>query len=265
MKKTILSTLGLFSLIFSAPQSAHAFLPLSAISSVKIVLYGLYTTADATCKTGWVSTLKFDKNASAQDFASAGGIKLGAGSIADGTQCILMIIKNSGVFSTAAGSYTTTSNGANDNVCNSGTSNSTTIFYGGASGNATQIAAGATWPAATEAPTIDMTAAGSTQITSYTGSETGSEIVPVYLSVNSLCTGSSANDSSSCSTIDTNGGLAGSVPPTSTSDTSHGYRTVAPSADNGRYKFVVNMTNVVGNSGGNCAFAAAPMMQFVSF
>jgi hypothetical protein len=263
MKKVTLATLAFFSMVGFMPQKSQAFIPVSAVTDVEIAVYGMYTTSDASCRTGWQAVLPFNASPVNRNFAAAGGVALGTGSISNPTNCILMIIKNSGLFTVTPGTYTSTSNGVSDANCNPGLSGAKRVFYGGSS---YQQSTGRVWPASTELPSQDMTAAGITQVTTFNGSETGDEIVPVYISVNSACTGSALNDPASCAAVDNAGNNSGTLPPNSVGDTGRGYATTAPAANQPRYKFIINLNNSIGVNGSNqCSFAAAPVMQFVAF
>lgn len=241
MKTTFLSKValvaGLTTSIFSVmTNDAHATIPRSGVSSLVMQVYGLYFSSDPTCQTNLVATIPISKSAQSVDFLQSP--VLGSGIIPSSVNCIVAVIKNSVNLTWASGSYTSTSSGGSDNVCNSGGTATMSPCN-----NASKTIS---WPATIQA---DMNAAGLTLASACSSSPTGNEIIPIYLSSYSACTNNSVYDPllgrSSCS-------ANAFTPPTSSTSTSAGLA-LSGSTAQAAYAFVVDPTGMVGNSSGSCA------------
>lgn len=159
-------------------QSANALLSRSAASSERLTVHGLYTTSDGSCQSGWVKAF-LNSSPSQVDFVSAP--TLGSGIFSNPINCIMMVIQNSVGATIASGTYLTASNGGSDSVC-SGQTFTQQICRGQSTSFPTTV-------------TADAASAGLTLTTSCPVSPAGTEIIPVYLSINSACTGQSTSDS----------------------------------------------------------------------
>jgi hypothetical protein len=251
---------------------AFAWLPRSAISSLKGSLYGLYTSADPTCQTGLVATIPLTKTPTAFDFTS--GAAIGSGPVSSPINCIVMVAANSSTVAWAAGSYSGQSVFApgsstfNDSNCNSNSGSPIT----GAMCNGSAIS----WPTQI---TSDLTALGLTGTTNCTGS--ASEIIAIYISTDSKCTGIYAVDVANVGTAG-NPGITGCTwtssapyrpnnlyaPPTASGDTAHGIALcpgsstcTAPSGTN--YKLILDPSYSVGGNGASgCGGLGPPVFGF---
>src|SRR4051794_29510607 len=101
--------------LLTSVQSAFAGIAASAVTSMKMKVYGIYATADATCATGWVTTSAFNSAGATVDFATSATI--GTGTIPSSFGCVLIIVGNQVNATYAAGTYTTTTSGVSDSVC----------------------------------------------------------------------------------------------------------------------------------------------------
>jgi hypothetical protein len=252
MKKILFLALA----AISVSSSAFAFIPASSITTMSLPVYGLYTTADATCTTGLVATIPLSSTPQSLNFAQKP--TLGQGSVPATIGCVIIVIGNSLSNGWASGNYTTTSNGGgsqtyNDSSCNSGGSNSGQSICG--SGGTPQSI---TWPTKI---TTDAAAIG---LPLTTGTCTGqtSQIVPLVLSTNSVCTGQGVADASvpACAGGNNNNFAL----PITTSDATHGTKLTAPSLS-GNLKFVVNPANTLGGfTATTCGNVAAPLFSFAA-
>jgi hypothetical protein len=250
MKKLILATLSL-----AFANSAFAFLPVSAITTLSLPVYGIYITADATCTSGFVATIPLSTTAKAVNFASNAAI--GAGSLPSTIGCVVIVAGNNLTTAWAAGTYTDSSKGGG------GDSHSDNIAACTAGGATTDqhICRGNTvsWPSQI---TTDAAAVGLT-LSQTTCAGTSSDVIPLVLSTNSVCTGQSAADASV--TACAGGNNNGFSLPTSTADPSNGIKLTAPSAA-GDVKFVVNPSNTVGaTSASSCGNISAPLFSFAAY
>ena len=87
-----------------------------------------------------------------------------------------------------------------------------------------------------------------------------SEVVPLVLSTNSICTGQAAADAgvTACQNVNINNWTL----PTGANDATHGTKLVAPSVA-GNLKFIVNPTNTLGGTqNGGCGNISAPLFSF---
>lgn len=246
MKNIILITL----FAAFASSSAFAYLPVSAVTSMTLPVYGIYMSSDPTCTTGMTATIPLSTTPQSINFVANPAIGTAA-SLPSTIGCVVIVVQNSFSSAWAAGPYTTTGNsGGSDNVCNAGGSTSGKQICG--NGGSQTVS----WPSQI---TTDAAAAG---LTLTTGSCSGhaSEIVPLVLSTNSACTGNNTADASisGCTGANVNNWAL----PTSSGDKSNGTHMTAPSTA-GNLKFVVNPTNAFGNTGGGtCGNTAPPLFAF---
>lgn len=230
MKKFYATTAIAGALMMASAPSALASLARSAFSSVTASVYGVYVTSDATCQTGLYPAVSLTSTATSMDFTKNPSI--GAGIVPSAINCMVVIMKNSLSLTWSAGSYT-------DSGCNSGGSTTVTPCSG------TTV----TWPSALSTA---MSTIGLSTISSCSSSPTGSEIVPVYLSSNSACTGNS--------TIDGLLGHTGCTPdaftyPTTSSNTSSGIAIGGGTAQTA-YAMVLDPTGMIGNTNGGLSCGA---------
>ena len=232
------------------PGAAWAELPGSAITSMKISIYGIYMTEDPTCQTGLIPTVPLQATATEEDLSQ--NPVLGSGPIPAAIQCVIMVMQDHFTGTVAPGTYTTTSidwSGSTvpDSNCNSGGTYPQYICQGDT----------VSWPSAIQA---DAAKVGLTLTTgSCPNPATGSEVIPAYLSTYSACTGQQATDPAACQNNDDN-----FTPPTAANDTSHGLKLTEPSTA-GDFKFVINPNGAFGATGAStCGDLNPPQFSFVA-
>ncbi|MGZ3707638.1 MAG: hypothetical protein ACXWPM_02260, partial [Bdellovibrionota bacterium] len=182
--KKIIVLLGLFCILFLRTSGAQASLPVSSVTSFIFHLYGLYTTSDATCQTGWVATIPITATPTAVDFATAPTI--GTGKISTTVNCILFIAQNQFSYAWTGGGYSTSSTPFGggtpnaDSACNTaGTSGNQPVMSGSS--------LAPVWPPSTALVMTDMAAKGVIPTTTAIGIATQNEVIPIFLSVDSSC------------------------------------------------------------------------------
>lgn len=224
----------------------------SATSEMTLYIYGLYTTEDPTCQTGLVPTLPI--SATPQEANMVNGPTLGKGGIPKSINCAIIVLRNKGVAVLRPGDYSdTTTSGGSDAVCNAGQ----TLEFEVASANAS-----ISWPSKIEQ---DLNKAGLSAITRLPAVVTRNEVVPIYISTYSKCTGSYIHDQtiSGCYVAgnSTNDLLN---PPTAPNDTTKGLQLTAPPRT-GKYVFYADTNQLWGYDamGGNCAMST-PRFGFKS-
>jgi len=245
--------LSLVSFVFIS-ANAFAYVPASAVTTMAIPVYGVYTSADPSCTTGMIATIPLTLTPQLINFAKHAAI--GTGPTSNTIQCVVIVTGNDLTNGWAAGNYTGTSaNGGGasypDSNCNAGGANTGQTICG--NGGPQSVS----WPAqiTADAAAIGLTLATPTCVGS------NSEIVPLVLSTNAACTGQSAADSL----------VAGCVPPhnmnnyhlpTTANDTTYGTKLVTPTGT-GDLKFVVDPSNTLGGSGASsCGNISAPLFSF---
>lgn len=245
-------------LSMSVSSPVLAALPRSAVSSMIISYYGMYTTSDPTCQTGLVAALPLSSTLHSVDLTTRP--TLGNGSVANPIKCVVLITKNTISETWASGSYTGTTDANNDSQCNAGSSSA--LSY-----NVCRSVASLSYPAQIVA---DAAAAGLTLASSCAANPTGTEVMPVYISTYSACSGNTATDPASCT-------AGGSYPnafaaPTASGDVHNGIQLTSPEAK-GTIYFVVDPTSTIGGCGsvgpncvstgsGNCGAAFPPLFYF---
>jgi hypothetical protein len=246
MKKLLM--LSVCGLVASGP--AFAYLPVSAITTMALPVYGVYMSADPTCVTGMVATIPLSKTPQTINFAANPVIGT-ADSLPVTIGCVIIVVGNSLSNGWAAGTYATSSQGNLDSVCENGGSSTGQIICG--NGRANPVS----WPSQI---TTDAAAIGLTLATSSCAGVT-TEVIPLVLSTNSICTGQSAIDSL-VPACNTQNGTNNWKMPTTTNDATEGTKLTAPSVA-GNLKFVVDPTNTLGGeSGGQCGNISAPTFSF---
>ena len=243
-------TLLISSFFLSTP--AFAFVPASAVTTMSLPVYGIYTSSDPTCTTGLIATVALTKTPQSINFAA--NPIIGSGSLPTTIGCVVIVTGNNLSNAWAAGTYTTTSTSGGggsypDSQCNAGGSNTGQSICNVGNGVVP------TWPAKiiTDAAAIGLTL-------KTTACSSTSDVVPLVLSTNSLCTGQNVADASvaACASGNNNNFAL----PTSTADASHGTKLTAPSVA-GDVKFIVNPANTLGgNSSGVCNNISAPLFSF---
>ncbi|MDB5037427.1 MAG: hypothetical protein JWQ35_955, partial [Bacteriovoracaceae bacterium] len=209
-------------------SSVFAYLPVSALTTMSLPVYGVYMSADATCTTGMVATVPLTTTPKTINFAAAQSQSIGSGNVPATIGCVVIVIGNSLSSAWSAGTYTTTSgtgnNAVSDSSCNAGgTTTGQTIC---------NSSAAVTWP---QQIVTDAAAIGLTLTNTCLAKTT--EIVPLVLSTNSICTGQAAADASTAACVGVN--MNNFTIPLTTTDATHGTKLTAPSAA-GDLKFVVN-------------------------
>ena len=265
MKKVlILNLLALATL--SQIEEASATIVRSGVTSAKVMLYGVYTTADPLCATGLVATVPLSTTAS--PFEMTQSPTIGAGQIpAGGINCVIMVMQNRFDSVVAAGTYTTTTTSGNytysDSACNAGFTGTKQAICNGPTNYGNGVVAGKSvnWPAQI---VTDAAAIGLTLTTTCAG--TTADTIALYLSTASSCYGQNAKDASITGCIVS--GNSTNNPwqaPTSTSDTAHGIHLATVPASTS-YTFVVDPTGAFGATSNNgtpsCGNVSAPLFSF---
>jgi len=227
------------SIILGATSFAN--LPRSAVNSVGVTLYGVFTTADPTCQNSLVASLPLSKTPITSNFAVAP--ILGAGSVPTKIACVVLVLANKIQINWSAASYS-----GSDSVCSAG---------GSASVN-TCVGTAVSWPAliTSSAQAIGLSIANSCSV-----APTGNEIVPVFMSVNSNCTGNSVIDQNitGCSISGKSTSSVAQAPST-TNSTSSGAR-IPSTQSKGRIVFAVDPDQIVSGNGGVCGLSTAPVFS----
>ena len=242
--------LKIFSLLLLS-QAVMAYIPSSGISSYITYVYGSYSTSDPTCKTGWITFIPFSSTPVAFDLKQAPTMASNT-LIASPVNCVMVIMANKATISTNT-TFTSTSYGS-DAVCNNLSSSTIALT--------TNAGTTVSWPAAGTLPYINMAGANLTMGTTLTG--TTSDILPVYFSTNSVCTGNPNTGTGDPSTCYSPSYVNGYKPPVSSSDTSYGYK-LSALADSSRYKVLINPDQVIGGNGTSCASLYAPQFGVTTY
>jgi hypothetical protein len=227
---------------------AHADLPASAISTMNLSMFGMYTTSDPTCQKGLTATIPLSATSTTFNFAASP--TLGSGPIASPINCVIFILKSGIIINYSAGTYTGTGTGgspSSDSACFAGGSISQGICRSTTTNFPAQVVS-------------DAAAVGLTLTTTCPGSPTGNEVIPVYISTYSACTGSTVLDAgnSTCVAIDAGVGPNTFQAPTAANDTAHGLILSSVASGGSAYKFVIGVSHSVGGNGGSCAAVSAP-------
>ena len=240
----------LASVLVAVPAFAN--LPRSAISKMTIPVYGIYTTADATCQTGLIPTLPLSSTPVTFDMISSP--TLGQGKRAKGIQCVIFVVQNSLTMNWAAGTYTTNSTQTNgsgfysDSLCNAGGTVTTSICN-------SQVAS---YPAQVVS---DLNALGLAPTTTCTGTGPLTGIIAFYLSTYAGCSGNANITTAGCSPGSTDNPNT-FMPPRFPNDKSSGISIAAP-PEAGAYRMIIDPDKVLaGNSSPPCGPAAGPAFSF---
>lgn len=237
MKKILL-----FSILLAATSiPAWALIPSGSINQATLLIHGIYTTSDPACKADLVATVPLKKTA--VPFNLAASPSLGNGLAADPIKCVIFVMQAKATVGWNAGNYTSSTGGNSDSVCNSGGSTSFALCPASVT---------TFWPDAIRA---QADAIGLNRTETCTGADTN--IMPLYLSVDSLCTGNTSVDPSGC-----NSGYNVSMPPTA-ANMPMGIKITQPTGDTGVMTFKVDVSRVVGYSGGVCGSPNPPTFGFV--
>jgi hypothetical protein len=240
MKNSSFGWLALSALTFS--PAAMAQIPTASITQATLNIYGIYTTSDPLCKADLIDTMPLQKTATG--FNLAAKPKIGSGLAANPIKCVIFVMEAKASIGWAAGSYSTTTGGNSDSVCNAGGSTTLSICGPG------------TTPTFPETITNDAKEVGLSLSSACTGG--GTEVVPLYLSVNARCSGNSTTDDSSCNSAP---GYDVYNPPTGESALK-GLKITTPTGSTGNMAFDVDVSRVVGNNAGQCGSPAAPTFAF---
>ena len=259
----IMKKLNLIVSLFLISHSAFAFIPASSITSQKVKLYAIYTTADATCQTNLVATVPMVATPLSLELTTGPQVN-GSVSVSNPVNCIIAVVGNSSTLTVPASSaYTGTSafSPTNANVADTNCAAGLAAVAGtvtNAVGNPI------TWPTQI---TTDLTAKSLTGAT--VTSTSTSDIIPIYISTNSKCTAQYATDKNVTGCTAYTGVSAPTTNPhafpTAANSTTQGIllaASIASGAANG-YKLVFNPANSVGGSNGGCG-GGYPLASFVS-
>lgn len=228
-------------LLFSS--TAFASLPRGAISNVGVGLYGVYMTGDASCQNSLIAALPLSKNPVSSNFVASP--VLGAGSVPAKISCVILVLSNSiQIAWQASAAYP-----GLDNLCAAG---------GTAPVNPCVGAPSIVWPAAIVA---DAKALGLTLATNCSAAPSGTEVVPVFMSVNSSCTGNSNIDKSisGCTALGKSTSST-SQSPVSSNSTSSGAR-IPLTLPSGRLIFAVDPDQIVSGVGVACSVTSPPVFS----
>lgn len=242
-------------------NQALAYLPIAAITTANMYLYGLYTTADPSCMTGLVATLPLSATAKTINMASA--VTLGNGVLATSVNCVIAVVRNySGPYTWSAASATLVFSGTSgtslfsDNISactNGGTVAANTSYNNGAT---------VVWP--TQIRTDALAVGLNLLLTVPNGTATGNEVFPIYHSVNSGCVGSAIADASTSGCVVNGVSTVNPLsPPIVVNDTSNGLLLTAPAASGYTYRFYFDFSSSLGaTSASTCGLVTPPLQGF---
>ncbi len=235
MIKIIIATLALIA------QQAHANLARSNISNVGVSLYGVFMTSDPSCQANLIASVPLTKTPVSSNFVTAP--VLGAGPVPNKVACVVLIIANQVQVGWNAGAYS-----APDNVC----------ATGGIANVNPCMSTTLTWPAII---TQSAQIAGLTLANSCGAAPTGTEVVPVYMSIDSVCTGNSVVDSQTngCTVSGKTTSSVAQAPRTINSSTSGARIQYLPV--NGRIVFAVDPDQIISGQSGSCAAVSSPVFS----
>ena len=248
--KTKLSLAVVLAVALQTTQ-AFATLPRSAITNMSLQLFGVYTTSDPLCQTGLIATVPLTKASSTYDMTKSPTV--GAGSApTGGIQCVILIVRNKFDAVVAAGSYE--GNLAADITCDGGVSLPDQHIC---KSQVTKFPAQVVTDAAAVGLTLQANCVGAV------GTTADSEVLAMYLSVNSKCTQNSAVDTvaNGCLTGGGNSIANPWIAPISVNDTAGGIHLTAPAVSSS-YTFVVDPSGAFGNNSGSCQNTGAPLFSF---
>jgi hypothetical protein len=232
--------------------TAQAFIPSSGISSYTTYIYGAYSTSDPYCKTGWITFIPFSSSPVAYDLKQVPTLASNT-LIASPVNCVMVIMANKVTISTNT-SFTSTSFSQSDSVC----SNLTSSTIASTTSTSTAI----TWPAAGTLPYINMSGASLSMISTSTGATT--DILPVYFSTLSSCTGNPNTGTSDSTVCYTPTYVNGYKPPVASGDTTYGYK-LSALGESSRYKLLINPDLVIGGNGVSCTNMYAPQFGVTTY
>lgn len=240
----ILLILGLLSGLLSGlffVSEAWANLERSTISNVGVSLYGVFMTSDPNCQVGLIASVPLSLMPTISNFVSAP--VLGAGPVPKRLACVVLLVANQVQVTWQAGAYQ-----APDNVCNAG----------GTTNVNPCVSTAITWPL-----TISQSAQamGLSLSNSCGTTPTGSEIVPIFMSINSSCTGNSVIDAQTAGcTIAGKTTSSVSQAPSSINSSSSGAR-IQATAVSGRIVFAVDPERIISGQSGACKSASVPVFS----
>lgn len=210
---------------------AFATLPVSALT-YNLNIYAIYTSSDATCTSGMIAT--FGPVASPKAMNLASSATLGSGPIANPVRCMVVVAQNQNVVSWSAGSYSGSTGANPDSNCNAGGSTSWGL--------------GAVSPYWNSTVKSGLQGVGLTIPSTTAG--TSSDIVPIYLSVNSTTSNAFGTTSYQA--------------PLSTADASNGVKLTSPNTATS-YKLVIGLSSLMGGAGGGtCATTGVETISFLA-
>src|SRR4051812_30294107 len=102
-------TRSALALLMVLSGSAFAGLPRSALPSVQLAIYGIYTSSDPSCQTGLIATVPISATATLINLVSEP--TFGTGTVPTNINCVIIVMRNYFSATWAAGTYTTSTNG----------------------------------------------------------------------------------------------------------------------------------------------------------
>ena len=222
-------------------SQAQANLARSNISNVGVSLYGVFITSDPTCQVGLIASVPLVKTPVSSNFATAP--VLGAGPVPLRVGCIVLVVANQVQVGWKAGSYA-----APDNVC----------AAGGTANVNPCASASLSWPSIIAQ---SAQAVGLTLSTGCSATPTGTEVVPVYMSINSVCTGNSVIDqqTAGCTVAGKTTSTVAQAPSTNSSASSGARIQLLPV--NGRIVFAVDPDQIISGQTGVCSAVSSPVFS----
>lgn len=232
---------ALVAFLILSQHQAWANLTRSNISNVGVSLYGVFITSDPSCQVGLIASVPLTKTPTSSNFVTAP--VLGAGPVPLRVACVVLVVANQVQVGWKAGTYS-----APDNVCaTSGTANVNPCTN-----------ASLTWPAliTQSAAGVGLTLSNSCPLTPL-----GTEVVPIYMSINSACTGNSVIDQQTTGCT-VSGKTTSSVvqAPSTNSSASSGAR-IMDLPVNGRIVFAVDPDQIISGQSGTCAAVSSPVFS----
>ena len=178
--------------------------------------------------------------------------QIAIGPVADPIACVLMVMKNEITLTWISGTYTTTTSGLSDSVCNTGGSVTLNICKNNGS------AVSPDWPTTVEE---DMTRTGLSITRSCSSTPTGTEPVPVYISTYSKCTGNVTIDANQTGCVSGGNSASNTFNKPLAAGSLNGIKLNNPQSS-GRYRFSINPDGIVGNDNGTCNNIGPPLFGF---
>ncbi len=227
-------------LLFGFSQ-ANANITRSNISNVGVTLYGVYMTSDPSCQTGLIASVPLVKTPTTSNFVNAP--VLGSGVVPVKVACVVLVVANQMQIAWQAGTYS-----APDNVC----------AAGGAAHVNPCVSTTIVWPSMISQ---NAQAIGLSMASSCGAVPLGTEVVPVYMSIHSACTGNSVIDQqiSGCSLSGKTTSSISQAPSSMNNSSSGAKIQVLPVR--GRIVFAVDPDQIISGQSGVCSAVSAPVFS----